>query len=108
MTCRERRASPRCVCSRRNTWAAARIRPGYDVEVLDLSSLGALIQSTARLVPNSRVELRFGANGSAHQIRGRIVRSYVSAVAADVVFYRSAIAFDQMLELSTIRRDENG
>jgi hypothetical protein len=108
MTFRERRASPRCICSRRDTWAAARIRPGHDVQVLDLSSLGALIQSTARLVPNSRVELRFGANRSAHQIRGRIVRSYVSAVAPDVVFYRSAVAFDQMLELSTIRRNEIG
>jgi hypothetical protein len=106
MTFRERRACPRCVCSQRHGWGAARIRPGHDVQVLDLSSLGALIQSTTRLVPNSRVELRFGKNGLARTIRGRIVRSYVCAIDADVVFYRSAVAFDQMLELSTIRPDE--
>ena len=108
MTFHERRASPRCACSPLDAWAAARIRPGHDVQVLDLSSLGALIQSTARLVPNARVELRFGANGPARQIRGRVVRSYVSAVDADVVSYRSAVVFDQMLELSTIHQDEVG
>jgi hypothetical protein len=102
MTVRERRASPRCACSQRDRWAAARIRPGHDVQVIDLSSLGALIQSTARLVPNSHVELRFGGDGSRPTVRGRIVRSYVSAIHADVVFYRSAVAFDQRLELTAI------
>ena len=108
MTFRERRACPRSACSHGDTWAAARIRPGHDVQVLDLSSLGALIQSTTRLAPNSRVELRFGKNGLARTIPGRIVRSYVCAIDADVVFYRSAIAFDRMLELSTIRPHEVG
>jgi hypothetical protein len=108
MTLRERRACPRSVCSQHDTWAAARIRPGHDVQVLNLSSLGALIQSTTRLAPNSRVELRFGRNGQARTIRARIVRSYVCAIDSDVVFYRSAVAFDQMLELSTICSREAG
>ena len=73
-----------------------------------MSSLGALIQSTTRLAPNSRVELRFGRNGQARTIRARIVRSYVCAIDSDVVFYRSAVAFDQMLELSTICSREAG
>jgi hypothetical protein len=108
MTLRERRACPRSVCSQHDAWAAARIRPGHDVQVLNLSSLGALIQSTTRLVPNSRVELRFGRNGQARTIRARIVRSYVCAIDSDVVFYRSALAFDQILEFSTIRSNEVG
>ncbi|HEY7449207.1 MAG TPA: hypothetical protein VH702_13705 [Vicinamibacterales bacterium] len=101
MTFRERRACPRCVCSQRDGRGAARIRPGHDVQVLNLSSAGALIQSTTRLAPNSRVELRLAGSRSS-PIRGRIVRSYVSAVDADVIFYRSAIAFEQVFDLSAI------
>jgi hypothetical protein len=101
MTFRERRACPRCVCSLRDGWGAARIRPGHDVQVLNLSSMGALIQSTARLAPNSKVELRLMGKRSL-SVRGRIVRSYVCAVDAEVLFYRSAIAFDQKFDLSAM------
>ena len=105
MTFRERRACPRCVCSQRDTWGAARIRPGHDVQVLNLSSMGALIQSTTRLTPNARIELRLAGSRSV-PIRGRIMRSYVSAVDADVIFYRSAIAFEQAFDLSAIDAEE--
>jgi hypothetical protein len=108
MTVIERRAWPRRSCPPRRAWCAARVRPGHDVQVLDLSCMGALIQGTTRLVPGSRVELRVGAIGSSLPIRGRIVRSYVSAIQRDVVFYRSAIAFDQPLELSAIEMSDGG
>jgi hypothetical protein len=67
--------------------------------------VGALIQSTTRLVPNSKVEIRFAGRKSS-PICGRIVRSYVSAIDAEVVFYRSAIAFDQAIDLSAIDAED--
>ena len=53
----------------------ARIRPGYDVAVVDISAGGALIEASHRLLPGAGVELHFhGAGPVAERVRGRVVR----------------------------------
>ena len=80
---------------------AALIRPGQDVQVLNLSSGGALIESGARMKPGLRTELQLSAAmlGSLRRtIAGRIDRCRVSAL--DPIRYQGAIVFEQHLELS--------
>ena len=74
----------------------ARLRPGREVEVIDLSAGGALIESTHRLLPGASVDLYLTSDRrQIDPVRGRIVRSAVSLLQAALVRYRGAIAFDR-------------
>ncbi len=92
----ERRRSPR---KRRHDCAwlvAARLRPGRDVHVLDLSSGGALIEASVRLMPGASFVLHLVGARSHHTVRGTVLRCYVAAIdRATGVRYRAALAFDQ-------------
>jgi hypothetical protein len=84
--------------AREHRLVAARLRPGYDVSVIDVSAGGALIESARRLLPNSRVELHLQSErGVAECVRGHVVRCFVSRLRPDAVRYRGAIAFDHRL-----------
>jgi hypothetical protein len=78
----------------------ASVRPGRDVQVLDLSRGGALIEGRARFVPNSIVQLRLNGGGLALDLRGRVVRCYVSGLDGGTVSYRAGVAFDAQVDLS--------
>lgn len=74
----------------------ARIRPGHDVSVIDVSASGMLVESTHRLLPGSAVDVRFSNDRhSAQMIRGRVVRCGVIHLQANAIGYRAAIAFDR-------------
>ena len=75
------------------------VRPGREVQVLDLSRGGALIEGRARFRPNSMVDLRLNGKGRAVDLRGRVVRCYVSALDAGTVSYRAGVAFEGSLDL---------
>lgn len=108
---RERRAWPRASCRPEPCGRGAHIRPGRQVHVLDLSRGGALIESRARLAPASNVELRFTDTDRRVQIRGRVVRSYVSALNASSVWYRSGIVFEEQMnptQFEHVRTDGPG
>ncbi len=75
---------------------AARLRPGRDVRVLDLSSGGALVEASVRLMPGASIVLHLVGVGSHHTIRGTVLRCYVAAIdRATGVRYRAALGFDQ-------------
>ena len=75
----------------------ARIRPGYEVSVIDFSLHGILVESIHRLLPGAVVNLRVmgdQASSASPAVSGRIVRCIVARVAADRIWYRGAIALD--------------
>ena len=72
----ERRAGRRSRPEERGWRSAAVLRPGLEVDILDLSPGGARISSTARLKPGGRVELHL-AGGSHRVVSGRISRCRV-------------------------------
>jgi hypothetical protein len=77
---------------------AARVRPGREVEVIDISAGGALIESSHRLLPGAAVDLYLTSDRrQIDPARGRIVRSAVSRLQAALVRYRGAIVFDRNL-----------
>jgi hypothetical protein len=74
---------------------SARVRPGHDIEVLDVSSGGVLVESSQRLLPGATVELHLQPDaGPPHLVRGRVLRCYVARLHANLLSYRGAIAFE--------------
>ena len=74
---------------------AARIHPGRDVIVVDLSRTGALVEGFWRLRPGARVDLQIDVDGNDPIVRGRVERCYVASIDhPGGVRYRTAIRFD--------------
>jgi hypothetical protein len=75
----------------------AKVRPGHEAAVLDISSNGALIETALRLMPGRQIELQIERGGQITPIRGRVMRSQVARVQPSRVSYRGAIGFEQPL-----------
>jgi len=93
----ERRRNRRHARPEEHRIVSARIRPGYDVSVIDVSAGGALVESERRLMPGSAVELHIRSAQRSEIVRGHIVRCAVARLRANGVCYRGAIAFDHNL-----------
>jgi hypothetical protein len=76
---------------------SARVRPGREASLLDVSAGGALVETTYRLLPGSRIELHVATGERRTSVRGGVLRSAVVSVVAAGMCYRSAIAFDRLL-----------
>jgi hypothetical protein len=70
------------------------IRPGHDVEVVNVSGGGALLRSTARLKPGMPSEL-YLQGSTRTSVRGRIARARVISLMP--VRYEAALVFDAPL-----------
>ena len=75
----------------------ARMRPGYEVVLVDVSAGGALVESDRRLLPGSLIELHLASSGRAVSVRGRVIRCAVARLMATGVWYQGAIKFDRDL-----------
>jgi hypothetical protein len=90
----DRRLAPR---STHHDIVNARVRPGRQVAVVDISSGGALIETSHRLLPGTSVELHVEQLERSVTVRGRVLRCAVARVQATSLSYRGAIAFDRHL-----------
>lgn len=96
----ERRAHPRRSPSPQSWLATARVRPGHEVTVINLSSGGALVEAAVRLLPGARVTLQFVGPGVGLRAAARVIWCRVAALDAERgVRYRGALAFDRTLEV---------
>ena len=77
--------------------AAARVRPGYDVVVIDICADGVLVETTYRLLPGTSVDLQLDLFTHRVLARGRVLRCAVAAVHPWAVIYRAAILFERSL-----------
>ena len=93
----ERRQSRRLSDAAEHGIRSVRIRPGHDAAVVDVSSTGALVETSHRLMPGRVVELNLETDRDRASVRGRVVRCSVVQVRAATVFYRGGIAFDRHL-----------
>jgi hypothetical protein len=93
----ERRLSKRFASADDHGISSARVRPGHDASLVDVSSSGALIETHHRLLPGSSIELQLNGQQRRASMRGRVVRCAVVRLRASGVWYRGAIAFEQAL-----------
>jgi hypothetical protein len=92
---RERRESRRSPPGERGWDPAAVLRPGLEVEVLDLGAGGARISSRARLKPGARAELQLTGQ-SQRAIPGRVSRCRVTHLKP--LRYEGVLVFDQRFD----------
>ena len=87
-----------------------RIRPGLRVRVLDLSPGGGLIETSARLLPGSSVDLQLESSPMALQpgvrdartlIRATVVRCCIGGLSPERIVFRGALQFDEPRSTAT-------
>ncbi len=83
---------------------SARVRPGHDVLVIDISADGALVETAYRLLPGRVVELQLDLITRRIAVRGRVLRCAVAAVRPWTVVYRAVILFDSAV--GCLREDD--
>jgi hypothetical protein len=77
----------------------ARVRPGYRVSVLDVSSGGALLEAGRPLRPGADVEVQFERDDGRVRIAGTVVRCGVCALDPERgPTYRAAVSFRETFE----------
>ena len=76
---------------------SARVRPGIDACLIDVSAAGALIETRHRLLPGRSIEIHFARDKRLPAVRGTVLRCVVARLRHDEVCYRGAIAFDRRL-----------
>lgn len=77
---------------------SARVRPGHQVSVINVSAGGALIEGEYRLTPGSAVELQLETGRERAAIKGRVLRCAVARLRSESVCYRGAIGFERHLQ----------
>jgi len=102
----ERRRMPRLQREEDHRIVAARVRPGYRAQLIDVSAGGALVETNCRLLPGSFVELHMETSTAHVKVRGRVLRCSVANVRPSFVCYRGAICFDR--HLPWFVRDDDG
>jgi hypothetical protein len=93
----DRRRTPRHARPEEHGILSARVRPGHDVSVVDVSAGGVLIETRHRLMPGTSVDLHLRNDEQTELVRGRVLRCAVARLRPNAVCYRGAIAFDRHL-----------
>lgn len=77
-----------------------RLSPGDAVTLLNVSASGILVEGKTRFVPGTRVTVIFEGGITPPQVKGRVVRCQVSAIASGgALQYQTGIAFEAKITL---------
>jgi hypothetical protein len=93
----ERRRTRRRQSVEEHGIVSARVRPGIDAAVVDVSAAGVLLETCHRLLPGTSIEVHFARDARLPLVRGKVVRCVVARVGPDKVSYRGAVLFDRRL-----------
>ena len=95
----ERRRVPRRAPEASEPVARLRLRTGRELVVVNIGSGGALVECESRLLPGTHVDVHVIAVEGRVLVRSRVLRAFVSSLAADRIVYRGAIAFEQRVDV---------
>lgn len=93
----ERRASPRVSPGMASGMERARLRPGRSARIVNLSSVGAFIETDWRLLPGLHVEVQLGDPVPVCKVRARILRCHVALLGREQIRYRAGLAFEERI-----------
>jgi hypothetical protein len=81
------------------TLSRVRLRTGRELTVINISVSGALLEGATRLLPGTRAEVHVVTRHGRVLVRTRVVRSLVWRLEPDVVWFRTALAFDTDVDI---------
>jgi hypothetical protein len=93
----DRRASPRQNVPAGHRAAGVRVRPGRAAALIDVSPIGALIETTYWLPPGSVIDMQILSTDRNGSTRAHVVRCFVSALHGGCVWYRAGVRFERPL-----------
>lgn len=96
----ERRRAARRVPAVGEPVRRVRSRTGRELDVIDISDAGLLIEGQPRLLPNTHLDIHVVTRAGRVLVRCRVVRAYVWYLEADLVRYRAGLAFDRPIDTS--------
>jgi hypothetical protein len=94
----ERRRAARRVPQPEETLSRVRLRLGRELTVVDISSSGVLLEGLTRLLPNTHTDIHIVTRNGRVLVRARVIRALIWRLERDVVWYRSALAFDTVVD----------
>ena len=97
MTSHDRRRAARRSPFGRELLSRVRLRGGRELDIVNVSRAGALVEGEVRLLPGVHVDVHVTTAEGRVLLRSRIVRAFVWSLKADVVMYRGALAFPQLI-----------
>lgn len=97
MSGNERRRHPRGRSVREHGVVTARVRPGIQTTLVDLSANGAALETERRLLPGRFVHIQLAGPRGAFTARAKVLRNAVSYLTAGLIVYRCAVQFDRLL-----------
>jgi hypothetical protein len=94
----ERRREARLAPEQTRVAEAARLRPGCDIRIVDISARGVLIEVPARLHIGSRVELALFTSDTTRRLEviATVRRCHISSLSP--LTYRGALEFNEAIE----------
>lgn len=102
----ERRGAERRRPADDETLSRVRLRVGRDLKVIDVSSSGVLVEGRVRLLPGTQIDLHVITRGGRVLTRARVTRSAVHRLRGDTIEYRSALAFERLLDTAAHQADQ--
>jgi hypothetical protein len=103
----ERRRTGRRVPQPEETLSRVRLRLGREFTVVDISSSGVLLEGLTRLLPNTHTDIHIVTRNGRVLVRARVVRALVWRLERDVVCYRTALAFDTVVDTEPAAASES-
>ncbi len=105
----DRRRAPRRTPHPDESLCRVKLRTGRELTVVNISSAGALVEGLTRLLPGTHAEVHLVTRHGRVLVRTRIVRSLVWRLGPEVVWYRSALAFETPVDTESLgERSESG
>jgi hypothetical protein len=77
----------------------ARLRTGGRLRIIEASSLGALVETTERLLPGRHLDVHIVSAEGRMLVRCRVARAFVAKVEADTVRYQAGFSFDRAIDV---------
>jgi predicted DCC family thiol-disulfide oxidoreductase YuxK len=96
---------PRRVPAADEPLSRVRLRTGHELLVIDVSNAGVLVQSPARLLPGTHVDVHVVTWDGRILVRSRVIRAYVCALQSDAIWYHGALAFDRPIDTTMYQRE---
>ncbi len=94
----ERRRAVRRIPQPEEALSRVRLRLGRELTVVNISSSGVFLEGLTRLLPNTHTDIHIITRNGRVLVRARVVRALVWCLERDVVWYRTALAFDTVVD----------